>query len=156
MINIPIYRAKTINQDYNEWEECEQLKRIDGIWYAIGFYDCKREIKTYLGDWEITHLILIRKSTSITEVSTAEIIDISTLSIHFPDMLDSQGSKIFASLDRYYIKGADILENSNFLGDYSLQVAIYSEGCFYAQDKDGEQYNLCENWEKLKVIGIQE
>lgn len=83
---IPIYRAKTIKQDYNEWEECEQLKKIDGIWYAIGFYDCKREIKTYLGGWEVTHLILIRKSTAISEISTAEMIDITTLSIHFPDI----------------------------------------------------------------------
>ena len=40
--NIPIFRAKTIKQDYNEWEECQQLKKIAGIWYAIGFYDCKR------------------------------------------------------------------------------------------------------------------
>ena len=39
----------------------------------------KREVKTYLGDWETTHLILIRKSTAISEVNTAEIIDISTL-----------------------------------------------------------------------------
>jgi len=36
---IPIYRAKTIKQDYNEWEECEQLKKINGVWYAVGFYD---------------------------------------------------------------------------------------------------------------------
>lgn len=82
--------------------------------------------------------------------------DKDTRSINFEDMLDSQGNKIFASLDRYYLKGADILENDSFLEDYSIQVAIYSEGCFYAQDKDGDMYNLCENWEKLKVIGIQE
>ena len=107
-MNIPIYRAKTIKQDYNEWEECEQLKKIDGIWYAIGFYDCKRGIKTYLGDWEITHLILIRKSTAISEISTAEIIDITTLLIYFNDMLDSQGNKIFASLQGDG-KGGDIL-----------------------------------------------
>ena len=107
-MNIPIYRAKTIKQDYNEWEECEQLKRIDGIWYAIGFYDCKREIKTYLGDWEIVHLILIRKSTAISEISTAEIIDISTLAIHFSNMIDIKGDKIFASLQEDG-KGGDIL-----------------------------------------------
>ena len=104
---IPTFRAKTIKQDYNEWEECEQLKKIDGVWYAIGFYDCKREVKTYLGDWEVTHLILIRKSTAISEVSRAEVIDISTLSIHFPDMLDSQGNKIFASLNK---TGGTLLE----------------------------------------------
>lgn len=106
--NIPIFRAKTIKQDYNEWEECQQLKKIAGIWYAIGFYDCKREVKTYLGDWETTHLILIRKSTATSEVNTSEVIDISTLSIHFPDMLDSKGNKIFASLSEDG-KGGDII-----------------------------------------------
>jgi hypothetical protein len=106
--NIPIFRAKTIKQDYNEWEECQQLKKIAGIWYAIGFYDCKREVKTYLGDWETTHLILIRKSTATSEVNTSEVIDISTLSIHFPDMIDSQGNKIFASLSEDG-KGGDII-----------------------------------------------
>ncbi len=97
---IPIFRAKTIKQDYNEWEECQELKKIDGVWYAIGFYDCKREVKTYLGDWETTHLILIRKSTAISEVNTAEIIDISTLSIHFPDGINTNSEKVWYNLEQ--------------------------------------------------------
>ena len=35
-------------------------------------------------------------------------IDVSTLSIHFPDMIDSQGNKIFASLQEDG-KGGDII-----------------------------------------------
>ena len=128
--NIPIFRAKTIKQDYNEWEECQQLKKIAGIWYAIGFYDCKREVKTYLGDWETTHLILIRKSTATSEVNTSEVIDISTLSIHFPDMIDSKGNKIFASLQEDG-KGGDIMQDDEYFG-----IAKYKDCQFVVEYED--------------------
>ena len=154
---IPIFRAKTIKQDYNEWEECQELKKIDGVWYAIGFYDYKREVKTYLGDWETTHLVLIRKSTAILEVNTAEIIDISTLSIHFPDMLDSQGNKIFASLQEDG-KGGDLIDNFNFQEKYRIQTAIYKYNCFHLMDKDNDTYSLieCKLQKGIKVIGVKE
>ena len=154
---IPIFRAKTIKQDYNEWEECQELKKIDGVWYAIGFYDCKREVKTYLGDWETTHLVLIRKSTAILEVNTAEIIDISTLSIHFPDMLDSQRNKIFASLQKDG-KGGDVIDNFNFQEKYRIQTAIYKYNCFHLMDKDNDTYSLieCKLQKGIKVIGVKE
>lgn len=154
---IPIFRAKTIKQDYNEWEECQELKKIDGTWYAIGFYDCKREVKTYLGDWETTHLILIRKSTAISEVNTAEIIDISTLSIHFPGMIDSQVNKIFASLQEDG-KGGDILEfSSNYFGDYTT-VLYFKNHRLITHSKTIKE-NTIRNKESLsssKVIGIQQ
>ena len=127
---IPIFRAKTIKQDYNEWEECQELKKIDGVWYAIGFYDYKREVKTYLGDWETTHLVLIRKSTAILEVNTAEIIDISTLSIHFANMLDSKGNKIFASLQEDG-KGGDIMQDDEYFG-----IAKYKDCQFVVEYED--------------------
>ena len=146
---IPIFRAKTIKQDYNEWEECQKLKKIDGVWYAIGFYDYKREVKTYLGDWETTHLILIRKSTAISEVNTAEIIDISTLSIHFPNMLDSQGNKIFASLQKDG-KGGDIIETEL----KRVCTTKYKEYFFYADNKD--YHCNCFGFIHSKIIGIQQ
>ena len=79
-----------------------------------------------------------------------------TRSINIDDMLDSQGNKIFASLDEYMLTGASILENSMFQGDYMIQHAVYSENCLCVADKDGEKYNIYENGHKLKVIGIQE
>ena len=144
---IPIYRAKTIKQDYNEWEECQALKKIDGTWYAIGFYDCKRVVKTYLGDWETTHLILIRKSTAISEVNIAEIIDISTLAIHFPGMLDSQENKIFASLQEDG-KGGDIMQDDEYFG-----IAKYKDCQFVVEYEDCIDNIDNGNFE---VIGIQQ
>ena len=151
---IPYYRAKTIKQDYNEWEECQELKKIDGVWYAIGFYDCKREVKTYLGDWETTHLILIRKSTAISEVNTAEIIDISTLSIHFPDMLDSQGNKIFASLQKDG-RGGDICSVNDYIDSGLNGVAIYQHYGFRI-DRKGKAMGISLSSTDIKIIGIQQ
>ena len=151
---IPIFRAKTIKQDYNEWEECQKLKKIDGVWYAIGFYDCKREVKTYLGDWETTHLILIRKSTAISEVNTAEIIDISTLSIHFPDILDSQGNKIFASLQKDG-RGGDICSVNDYIYGGLNGVAIYQNYGFRI-DRKGKAMGISLSNTDIKIIGIQQ
>ena len=173
---IPIYRAKTIKQDYNEWEECQELKKTDGVWYAIGFYDCKREVKTYLGDWEITHLILIRKSTAISEVNTAEIIDKSTLSIHFLDMLDSQGNKIFASLQEDG-KGGDLVVSKSypFYGDspeirdssgkcrelnYKGLLLFGSNGCLIDFVKVSDRVRggavgyIVEDFNEYKIVGV--
>ena len=152
--NIPIFRAKTIKQDYNEWEECQQLKKIAGIWYAIGFYDCKREVKTYLGDWETTHLILIRKSTATSEVNTSEVIDISTLSIHFPDMIDSQKNKIFASLQEDG-KGGDVCSVNDYIDSGLEGVAIYQNYGFRI-DRKGKAMGISFTSKDIKIIGIQQ
>ena len=144
---IPIYRAKTIKQDYNEWEECEQLKKINGVWYAVGFYDSRREIKRYLGDSETINLILIRKSTATSEINTAEVVDISTLSIHFPDMIDSQRNKIFASLQEDG-KGGDIMQDDEYFGIAKYkdcQIVVEYEDCIDNIDNGN-----------FEVIGIQQ
>ena len=148
---IPIYRAKTIKQDFNEWEECQELKKIDGTWYAIGFYDCKREVKTYLGDWETTHLILIRKSTAISEVTTAEIIDNSTLAIHFPNMMiDIKGDKIFASLQEDG-KGGDILFDMEYEYILSFDGLKFNLQGLFSQSS----FNEFDLWEDFNIIGVK-
>ena len=69
-------------------------------------------------------------------------IDPSTLSIHFPDMLDSQGNKMFASLSDDG-KGGDILEYKDGLrGKYIKTTAIYSD--------------ICKTFERYITIGIQQ
>lgn len=78
-MNIPIYRAK----------------KIDGDEYVIGFYSSAYDIHHYV----ITYLGVDTKTSIVCEMSTdIHKIDPTTLSINFPDMLDSQGNKIFASL----------------------------------------------------------
>ena len=83
MSNLPIFRAKKIYSDE----------------YVVGFY-----VDT------VDFLTKTLKNTNgyITKNGSFHIVDISTLSIHFPDIIDSQGNKIFASLQEDG-KGGDIL-----------------------------------------------
>ena len=81
-MNIPICRAKKIDSDE----------------YVIGWYSSPIIIegKLYL---------------SITNQDGEHRIDTTTLSIHFPDMIDSQGNEIFASLQEDG-KGGDLFQRN--------------------------------------------
>lgn len=75
-----------------------------------------------------------------------EICYLDTLSIHFPDMLDSQGNKIFASLQEDG-KGGDIVEYNG-----RQEIIKYSNGTiqtYMFRFEDLKELNF-------KVIGIQE
>jgi len=83
-------------------------------------------------------------------------IDPSTLSINFPDMLDSQGNKIFASLSEDG-QGGDICENES---DDMRFVCVYKYMKMWAYEigSYGNQHQL--DWRnikqrKCKIIGIQ-
>ena len=99
-------------------------------------------------------------------VGRLAVIDKSTLSIHFPNMIDSQGNKIFASLseDR---KGGDILQykdkynccNTSYIFNiiYSKE---YNALCVREIDEEKELDFFYELptfiKEGLKIIGIQQ
>ena len=76
-------------------------------------------------------------------------IDVSTLSIHFPDMIDSQGNKIFASLQKDG-KGGDIIETEL----KRVCTVKYKEYFFYADNK--EYHCNCFGFIHSTVIGIQQ
>lgn len=97
MNNIPIFRAKEKDSD----------KYVEGFYVEVGSAKhiyCNENIGfgTYL-------------------------IDPSTLAIHFPDMLDSQGNKIFASLSEDG-KGGDVGMNPDY--DDNRYVFIYSKSAY--------------------------
>ena len=117
-MNIPIYRA---------W--CEKDSE-----YAVGFFisdDKENEILTRLDSGEMY----------------ARGIDTTTLAIHFPDMLDSQGNKIFASLSEDG-KGGDIMKDDEYYG-----IAKYKDSRFVVEYENVEECLYEGNFE---VIGIQE
>ena len=80
---IPIYRAKKIDSD----------GYIEGYLFKI---------------WEVHYILW--GTTNGNPIKTA--VHSSTLAIHFPDMLDKNGVKIFASLSEDG-KGGDILTHSH-------------------------------------------
>ena len=126
MNNIPIFRAKKIDSDE----------------YVEGFVFYKQiEDKAFIsGDAKN----LYSKSFEV---------DLSTLAIHFEDMLDSQGNKIFASLsedgkggdicDLYLFKNQDKPTRENYTCRYKNQKIMF------------KNFNF-ENYAKIEIIGIQE
>ena len=110
-MKIPIYRAKKINNDE----------------YVIGFY-------VFSNIDRDTHLIRIDETYwEDTGLVYSEVeIDPSTLAIHFPDMLDRKGNKIFASLSEDG-KGGDI-------------VNIFGKGiCYLTFDINGAYATIVDN-----------
>jgi len=93
--------------------------------------------------------------THIAYTINGYIIDTSTLAIHFPDMKDSEGTKIFASLSEDG-KGGDICEwNENTSG-----ITFYEKGNiivsgFYCSSQDNPNDIFSEH-HYLKVTEIQE
>ena len=137
-MNTPIYRAKKIDSD----------KYIQG--YLLGMWG------EYFISWGETN-----------HVPNKVQIDPLTLAVHFKDMLDSEGTKIFASLSDNG-KGGDIVEfeHIRYLEDdessYMIKgLCLFMESSFLVDDIDNkfdrvfydEEGRNFRN-EELKVIGI--
>ena len=125
---IPIYRAKKIDSDEYVEGYYSPDKNYQEHIHTIFYFD--------IGDFNVD-----RKTTTQ--------IDPTTLSIHFPDMLDSQGNKIFASLQEDG-KGGDIIETEL----KRVCTAKYKEYFFYADNKD--YHCNCFGFIHSKIIGIQQ
>ena len=117
-MNIPIYRAKKIDSD----------KYIQG--YLLGMWG------EYFISWGETN-----------HVPNKVQIDPTTLAIHFEDILDSEGNKIFASLSEDG-KGGDIMKDDEYYG-----IAKYKDSSFVVEYENVEEC-LCEG--NFEIVGIQE
>ena len=127
-MNIPIYRAKKIGSDG----------------YVIGYYSPAYDIHHYI----IANLGVDTKVNVVYQMSTdIHKIDPTTLAIHFSDMIDNQGNKIFASLQEDG-KGGDIMQDDEYIG-----IAKYIDCQFVV-----EYENCIDNIDNgnFDVIGIQE
>lgn len=133
-MNIPIFRAKKIDSDE----------------YVTGSYIKHTNPKQLIDENEPTFIHKIIESWNLIN----EEIDLTTLAIHFPDMLDSQGNKIFASL-RGDGKGGDILYVRDFSYGDLQGVARYEDNHFRIHRK-GKAMGISLKCRDIKVIGIQE
>ena len=126
-MNIPIYRAKEI--DSNEYIKGTGTTDFLNINNISGFEHYNDGTRLWL--WSNYFWIEI---------------DPTTLAIHFPDMLDSQGNKIFASLQDDG-KGGDIVEYNG-----GQEIIKYSNGTiqtYMFRFEDLKELNF-------KGIGIKE
>ena len=120
---IPIFRAKKLDSDkyiigqyieteFSNEEYCDIEEQETIIKHCI-----IKDFRTVHDDYEYCNF-------DITEI------DIATLAIHFPDMLDSKGNKIFASLQEDG-KGGDIMQDDEYFG-----IAKYKDCQFVVEYED--------------------
>ena len=169
-MNIPIFRAKKIDSDKDVVGDLflgkfiiptsilskkilDAIKHIEEDVLCCNINeDCKNEhieLKNML-----TKLHYNEKLEHITEI------DPTTLAIHFLDMQDSQGNKIFASLSKDG-KGGDIIEWTIFPSDTQQQrikgTPYYSGlSVFQITNRIEMMWHSLVPHRKSKVIGIQE
>ena len=141
---IPIYRAKKIDSDEYVIGYCEYIPN-DGRSINIINSGCwiswiKLDNKGFRDRFEVE-------------------VDLTTLAIHFPDMIDSQGNKIFASLSEDG-KGGDMVNLDEGCGENFNAVTLYR---YYEIHLKGgidllnrAKYLRCYPKKDIKVIGIQE
>ena len=142
-INIPIFRAKKIDSD--EYV-IGNLIEDEGVFYII-----KNPV--------VTHFNGLQQLTG--ECEYLDRVDPTILAINLPDMLDSQGNKIFASL-REDGKGGDkfLFDNEIFIiwfDNQSLKINATNKDNFECSCHDSlqEWYDFNIKCYDLKVIGIQ-
>jgi hypothetical protein len=149
MTNMPIYRAKKIDSD----------KYIDGYYFHqlwVGDYldkdaeEREEKINHFITGFT-THDIWDDEEGHFQFMGINEI-DPSTLSIHFPDMLDSSGTKIFASLSEDGKGGDNVL----YKDDSHLYTMIYNNHGIKAKDPKDDDWDGYRLNPRLKVVGIQQ
>ena len=133
-IEIPIYRAKKLGSDDNIKSQSYIKKLIGGNYHHY-------LVKYYSPDYEDVE------------------IDPSTLAIHFHDMLDSKGNKIFASLNKTG-KGGDILKILQLDEDeqFEIRTVLYRESSIIIENQDFKHYCHLDmiNLKFAETTGIQE
>ncbi len=141
---IAIYRAKKIDSDeYN----CGYLIRAD---------DYEADVDEDQIVYFIMHKMENYRTNEVWDFVCNSRIDPSTLAIHFPDfpdMLDSQGNKIFASLQEDG-KGGDNVVYSDYKTIYTMVFDILKG--VYAKNISNEYDTGYKLNPKLKIIGIQQ
>ena len=154
-MNIPIYRAKKI----------DSVRLVDGYYFPqdyIGNYpnedaEEREEIVKHFICGTTTHDIWDDEEGHFKFMGIDEI-DPTTLAIHFPDMLDSQGNKIFASLSASG-KGGDILRIEQLDEDepFEDRTVLYNETSIHIKNMELEHYCHLDmiNLQFANVIGIQ-
>ena len=135
MINLPIFRAKKLGTE-NEYVEGFLYQDLICYIPSDGFKPDEYKKAVDTETWFI-----------VDNLSNTSMIDISTLSIHFPNMLDSQDNKIFASLQEDG-KGGDIMQDDEYFG-----IAKYKDCQFVVEYEDCIDNIDNGNFE---VIGIQQ
>lgn len=123
-----------------------RAKKIDSDEYVFGSYFKDKSI----------HSIITHSRTDYADKAfyvNAVQINETTIAIHFPDMLDSEGTRIFASLSEDG-RGGDILYSKTYSTNliivyqrYTVAILDYNKRCWVRSNIVSED---------IKVTGIQQ
>lgn len=159
-MNIPIFRAKKIDSDEYTIGELTKLL-IPDIEIISEDEEATTERWAYFIVKDISMLDVGCSFNYCSEnrfdfkVSEKDEIDPTTLSIHFPDMIDSQGNKIFASLSENGKGGDRLIEDGRYEDGYNPVFEPYfrksSFSIYDLPTTPSGEYKL--KW--YKIIGIQ-
>lgn len=147
MINIPIYRAKKIDSD--EW--------VEGFFIKIErFIENKNTLSlpqhSLDGNFKWIYHIQAQDKHTTYEIDT------KTLSIHFPNMLDKNGKKIFASLQKDGIGGSKCTDSYN--EKYVCVFNSITNSCvmsYNTKQLKPETMGVYDRyWQTFEVTGIKE
>ena len=141
MINLPIFRAKKLDSG----EYVKGFLYQDLICYipSDGFKSDEYKKAVDTETWFI-----------MDNLSNTSMIDTTTLSSHFPDMLDSQGNEIFASLQKNG-RGGDVCSVNDYIDSGLEGVAIYQNYGFRI-DRKGKAMGISLSSTDIKITGIQQ
>lgn len=139
--NIPIYRAK--KKDSNEYTEGFLYQDIVSYVSSDGVKSDEYNKALDEESWFL-----------MDNMGRNEMIDITTLAIHFPDMVDSNENKIFASLQEDG-KGGDICQTIDYLNGTLNGVATYDNFSFRIH-RIGKAMGISFTSKDIKIIGIKE
>ena len=136
---IPIYRAKKIDSDeYN----CGYLIRAD---------DYEADVDEDQIVYFIMHKMENYRTNEVWDFVCNSRIDPATLAIHFPNMIDTKGNKIFASLSENG-KGGDILFDMEYEYTLSFDGLKFKLQGLFSQSS----FNEFDSWENFDIIGVEE
>ena len=105
---IPIYRAKKIDSD--EWVEGSLYEQFDTFYILT-----TDNPQNWENGWHFSDLVERKE------------IDPSTIAIHFQNMLDKNGTKIFANLNEDGFGGDEVKWNTSLMNGES-RVCLYNGG----------------------------
>ena len=141
-MNIPIYRAKKIDSD----------EYVEGYLYGDTI-NCSAGSEQAQDKYEVKEIeYYIMDSTQFHN----DLIDPSTLAIHFPDMIDKNGKKIFASLGEDGV-GGDMTKYINLRGTHDgvFKISQHFTLGVHIEFENDTYINICiGEWETFEVIGV--
>lgn len=142
MIEIPICRGLKLGTK-DEYVEGSLIETEEGIFIYS---------KDYYSDFDNSN------SNTTHVLMNTQLIDTTTLAIHFPSMIDSEGNKIFASLSSCG-KGGDYTNTHKLpvvfqWDNLNACVCLAGKYEYTALFKDGTTHEKVSSFNKYKVIGI--